>query len=119
MVVAALVVATAAVDAMDPAHRHVPLCPLHAATGWWCPLCGGLRATQALAHGNVATALHDNAVFVASVPVLAWFALDGLVRLRSARPPRAWGRTARVMVVVVAVGFTVLRNLPVARSLRP
>ena len=26
-----------------PDRNHVPLCPLHALTGIWCPFCGGLR----------------------------------------------------------------------------
>ena len=110
---------TAAVDAMDPAHRHVPLCPLHAVTGWWCPLCGGLRATQAVAHGNVAAALHDNAVLLASVPVLAWLWLDWLGRVRSDRSPPALPGAARIAVVAVLVAFTVLRNLPGAQAWHP
>jgi Protein of unknown function (DUF2752) len=97
----------------------VPLCPFHAVTGWWCPLCGGLRAAQALSHGKVAAALHDNVVLVAALPLLALFWLDWLLRARADRPPRALSRAAGVTVVVALVGFTIVRNLPWAGALRP
>lgn len=97
----------------------MPLCPLHAATGWWCPLCGGLRATQALSHGDVAAALHDNALLLGSLPLLVWWWVDWIVRARADRAPRVLQRGAGLVVVLVLVGFTVVRNLPGAEALRP
>src|SRR5262249_58881390 len=72
--VAALGLAAAVADvAFDPVHRHVPLCPFHPVTGWWCPLCGGLRAADSLVHGHIGAALHYNGLFVAPLPpVLFW-----------------------------------------------
>jgi hypothetical protein len=49
--------AVAAVAAVDPDRRDIPLCPLHAMTGLLCPLCGGLRAVNHLAHGHLGAAL--------------------------------------------------------------
>ena len=103
--------------AFDPAHRHVPLCPFHALTGGWCPLCGGLRAADALAHLQWRAAVHDNVLLVAALPVLAlwwvqWVRRDG-------RPGRPLGRTAVAAIVLVAAAFTVVRNLPFAHALRP
>jgi Protein of unknown function (DUF2752) len=105
--------------AFDPVHRHVPLCPFHALTGWWCPLCGGLRAADRLAHGNVVAALHDNTLLVASIPLLLLFWLDAMRRARAGRPARRMPRAVAVAAVVIAAGFTVLRNLPFAGALRP
>jgi hypothetical protein len=102
--------------AFDPAHRHVPLCPFHALTGGWCPLCGGLRAADALAHLQWRAALHDNVVFVLALPLIAlWW-----VRwVRDGRPSHRLGRGAVVAIVLVGVAFTIVRNLPFAHALRP
>lgn len=106
--------ATALVVAFDPVHRHVPLCPMRALTGWWCPLCGGLRAVDSLAHGQFGAALHYNVLFVAVLPVVfGWW----LGWLRTGRPRQLPSRSM-TMRVVVAVAFTVLRNLPFALTLR-
>jgi len=118
-VAAAAGAALAADVAFDPVHRHVPLCPFHTVTGLWCPLCGGLRAADSLAHLQVMTALHDNAVFVLALPLIALWWVDWAVRSRSGRPPRTQPRYAVTALVLVAVAFTVLRNLPFAHALRP
>lgn len=112
-------VGVAADVAFDPAHRHVPLCPFHAMTGGWCPFCGGLRAVDALAHGQLATALRDNAVFVAAIPFVLVLWLDWAQRRRSGQPTRRVSRVAVVGTVAVLVAFTVVRNLPFATGLRP
>ncbi len=112
-------VGTMGVMVMDPVRRHVPLCPFHAATGLQCPLCGGLRAVQALMHGDVMTALHGNLLFVASLPLLGVLWLDALHRGRTGRPRRVLPRWTPFAVVGVAVVFTVVRNLPGAQALRP
>jgi hypothetical protein len=101
--------------AFDPAHRHVPLCPFHAVTGWWCPLCGGLRAASALAHLDLRAALHDNVVFVLALPLIAWW---WLAWLRTGRP-RRFTRAGVVGLIVLGVAFTLVRNLPGGEALRP
>jgi Protein of unknown function (DUF2752) len=116
---AGLAAATAAVDVMDPAHRHVPLCPFHAVTGWWCPLCGGLRAAQALSHADLTTALHDNVLVVAAVPVLLWFGLDRVLRSGSSRPAAVRSRGVGTAVVILLTAFAIARNLPWLAMLRP
>jgi Protein of unknown function (DUF2752) len=110
---AVLGVGLAADVAFDPVHRHVPLCPFHAVTGWDCPLCGGLRAVDLLAHGDIAGSLRANAVLLVLLPVLAvWFQI---VRQRSITVPR-WAVTAGV---VLLAAFTIMRNLPGLDALRP
>jgi hypothetical protein len=113
---AALGAAALALDvAFDPVHRHVPLCPFHVVTGWWCPLCGGLRAADSLAHGQLGAALHYNVLFVAALPFALLLWLDWL---RTGRLRGAESRRALTVLLVVAVVFTVLRNLPFAATLR-
>jgi hypothetical protein len=115
-----LAAAVAADVAFDPQHRHVPLCPFHALTGWWCPLCGSLRAADALAHLRLGSALHDNVLFVLAVPLLALWWLDWAVRSRSGQTgPRRLSRPVVAALVLVAVVFTVVRNLGPFAALRP
>jgi hypothetical protein len=117
---AALAGAALAADvAFDPAHRHVPLCPLHALTGLWCPLCGGLRAADALAHGQWITALHDNALFVAALPLIVAGWLYWVAGAHRGVPRRMPTRHLMPVVVVLAVAFTLVRNLPFATALQP
>jgi len=87
-------------------------CPVAALTGLWCPACGGLRATHDLAHGDLAGAWSMNPLWVLVIPVVV--ALWGRWLVRSARGRRAtpaptW---AAWLLLVVLVGFGVLRNVP-------
>lgn len=110
--------ALAADVAFDPHRRHVPLCPLHALTGLWCPLCGGLRAADSLAHGRIIAALHENALLVTSLPLLVacWF--YWLVQSSAGHgPAMRIGRLAPVLIAI-ALGFAVVRNLPFVPGLR-
>lgn len=84
--------------AFDPAVTWwFPSCPLHALTGWQCPLCGSLRAVHALLTGSPLAALAFNPLtivllaawtiarartvaFVFSAPGLALMAGFGLLR---------------------------------------
>jgi len=113
---AGLLAATAIVAAVDP-HQpgHYPLCPFRAVTGLDCPLCGSLRATHDLAHGQLATAASENLLLVLAAPLLAlgWV---GWVR-RSWRsggrsPAPSTSTRTQVLVVAVLVVFMVARNSP-------
>jgi hypothetical protein len=108
-----VVLATALLAVRDP---HVAGsyggCPLFALTGILCPACGGLRATHDLAHADLAGAWSMNPLWVLAVPVVLvlwgrWVARAA--QGRRARPAPAW--TAWLLLVVV-VGFGVLRNVP-------
>lgn len=85
-------------------------CPLRQFTGLDCPLCGATRATLALLRGDVATALDHNLLYVLALPILGLLVLLWVVRGRSP----AWIKTpvATWSVVVVAVAFGIVRNLP-------
>ena len=113
---AAMLSATAVVALVDP-HQpgHYPLCPFRALTGLDCPFCGGLRATNDLAHGHLAAAASHNLLLVVSVPllVLGWLTwLRRVARPGSARTATATSGRAQVAVLVVLVAFAVVRNTP-------
>ncbi|ASR54467.1 DUF2752 domain-containing protein [Cellulomonas sp. PSBB021] len=115
-----VLVGTAAVALRDP---HVSgsygYCPLYAATGLFCPACGGLRATHDLAHGDLAAAWSMNPLWVALVPVVValwvWWAVR-VARGRAAPLLPSW--SAWLFLTLLAV-FGVLRNLPGLEALAP
>lgn len=84
-----------------------PTCPFKLITGWNCPFCGGLRMTHDLLHGDFAAAAVDNIFLLVGLPL---FAIWGLWRLR--RGNRMLPRSAFVALLVGAVAWTVVRNLP-------
>jgi hypothetical protein len=112
-----VLLATAYIRAVDPNQPgHYPLCPTLALLGIDCPGCGGLRATHALANGDIATALDNNALFVVLVPVLVgvwalWLyrAWTGVTPART--PTRDLvSRAAPMVIIIVAMTFAVVRN---------
>ena|SRR5690348_723402 len=101
-------------------HGFYPVCEFHQLTGLNCPGCGGTRAVYQLLHGHFLKALQDNALAVLFLAGLAgravWFEIQ-TVRRRPAGsflPPKfLWS------LLIVAVVFTVLRNLPAFSFLSP
>jgi hypothetical protein len=113
---AAAVGVTAYVGLVDPSGGGAyPLCPSRVVLGLDCPACGGLRGTHDLLNGDVVGALDHNLL----LPVL--LAVLGVSFALWLRPlvggTSGWLRLPRwslAVGAVVAVAFTVLRNLPVA-----
>ncbi|MBB5931814.1 DUF2752 domain-containing protein [Streptomyces echinatus] len=107
-----------AVDPNEPG--HYPVCPLYRLTGLYCPGCGGLRSAHALVHGDLLTALRDNAAGVAACLGLAVLWALRTVRTARGRPPRTVPGPAHLWTVgALLLVFTVVRNLPAGGWLRP
>lgn len=101
-------------------HGFYPTCLFHALTGLYCPGCGGTRALYALLHGHFRLALKDNALFMLALAVVAvWSAR--FVWLKSRSRPAAFNVPPKVlwMSLVLALVFTVVRNLPGFEWLSP
>jgi hypothetical protein len=83
-VVAAGLVGAAAVWPLLPVHPPL-VCPLRAATGVPCPLCGMTRACVAAAHGHLATSLAFNpaGVLVVIAAVVALVRPQVFTRVRA------------------------------------
>lgn len=101
-------------------HAFYPVCQFHQLTGLNCPGCGATRALYALLHGEVSTALRDNALFLLTMTGVLlrgiWFA-TGKLRHRPVEEifPKQWIWP----FLVIALVFTVLRNLPAFSFLSP
>jgi hypothetical protein len=96
-------------------NRFLPQCLFHLATGWHCPGCGNTRATWSLLHGDIGAAARQNALFVATLPLMlyggfrVWHRwLWGGHRFR----PIPWQAWHGWLIVAVILVFSVLRNLP-------
>jgi hypothetical protein len=101
--------ASAYIAIVDP-HRPTSVflaCPFKAITGLNCPACGGLRMTHDLLHGDLAAAVVDNVYLLMGLPLLlTWL----LVRWRQRKP--LMSTPAVIVIVVSALTWTVVRNLP-------
>lgn len=106
---AVLVGALGYVGLADP-HRPAslfPPCPFKLLTGWNCPACGGLRMTHDLLHGDLGAAVADNVFLLVGLPALAFWVL---LRLRQQK--RVFSPPALIVMALLAVTWTVGRNLP-------
>jgi len=97
------------VGMVDPHNTNsvYPLCPFKWLTGWNCPFCGGLRMTHDLLHGDLLATINDNVFLLVGIPMLAGWVL---FRRRHGQPPLPV--PAMVTILVAAIAWTVLRNLP-------
>ena len=98
-------------------------CPWLTLTGYYCPGCGGLRAVNDLAHGDIIAAASSNLVFVVMIPVLVlWWVQWTRRAWTGAEPPEPGVQHPGVWIAVftvVMVAFGVLRNLPAGSWLAP
>lgn len=122
LVIGGLALTTLALHVRDP-HQQGSwgLCP-SAALGVYCPGCGGLRAVNDLTNGDVAAAASSNLLLIALLPVavvlLGRWAYDSWTgRARTLDERRV--RPVLIALGVVALAFTVLRNLPAGSWLAP
>lgn len=90
-----------------------PGCPLREATGWDCPGCGGMRATHALATGDLAGALDHNLVITLLLPVAVVLWAAWLLRSLGVRVPALPrpGRAAWWALGLLLAAFTITRNI--------
>jgi hypothetical protein len=91
---------------------HYPACFLLSTTGYYCPTCGGTRATYDLLHGDVAGAFARNPL----VPLLYLAIAVGLgyrwVRRRRGLPALSVPNWVFPAAAVALLVFGVLRNIP-------
>ena len=122
LVIGGLALTTLALHVRDP-HQQGSwgLCP-SAALGVYCPGCGGLRAVNDLTRGDLGAAVSSNLLVVTLLPLavflLGRWALDSWAG-RSRGLEERHVRPIMIAFGVVALAFTVLRNLPVGSWLAP
>lgn len=101
----------------DPSQTALyPVCWFYQLTGLACPGCGALRALHQLFHGHLTEAFRLNPVLILALPFLFWVLARIAAReLAGMNLPRlAIGRVGLLALLALAVGFWILRNLPLA-----
>ncbi|MDS1114546.1 DUF2752 domain-containing protein [Gordonia westfalica] len=93
----------------------LPVCPTKLLLDVTCPGCGSQRALYSLLHGDLPAALHYNAVGVLAIGLLLLAFGAYCLRLWTGRRIRGWQnmRWSAVVVLVVVLGWFVVRNVPV------
>jgi hypothetical protein len=115
------IAAAAVLFFFDPTKNNFyPVCQFHALTGFYCPGCGGTRATYQLLHGNLLMALHENAFYVVTLVALAirglWYGKQKICQ----EPAGLFVSPAALWVfLILGVVFGMLRNLPACAFLAP
>ncbi len=101
-------------------------CPVHALTGWWCPMCGLTRGTARLLRGDVggAVAMNPLTPLVVTVVVIAWTLAAQRAMGRADGGLRRWAtriaaRLTGPAAVAGLLAFGVLRNVPGLHWLAP
>lgn len=97
-------------------------CPFYTLTGLYCPGCGSGRAVQALYHGHVVQAVRYNTLLpVLGLPAFAVLAHEYLRIVFPALKLRPVYISQPVVkaVIVIVIGFWVLRNVPALSFLAP
>jgi Protein of unknown function (DUF2752) len=108
--------ASLALHLRDPHVGHSwGICPLYALTGLYCPGCGGLRGVNDLTNGHIVQATSSNLLLVLAVPFAAlcfarWS--HGAWTGRDIRAVPELPKSVTTALVVLAVAFTLARNLP-------
>jgi hypothetical protein len=98
--------------AFDPNKVPIfPTCLFHDLTGLDCPGCGAQRALHQLLHGNLIAAVRLNAMFVVSLPLVAWFGGRWLLKTSRGELTPLNARWLWFYLTAWLV-FGVLRNLP-------
>lgn len=111
---AAGVAAAAYLYGTDPHHpgHWLPRCPFNWLTGLLCPVCGATRMAYDLLHRDPVRACHDNALLFLVTPLAVWAVARWLAEgVRGRRWKPVLGARAQYGVLVVAVAWTVVRNL--------
>ncbi|HJQ04027.1 MAG TPA: DUF2752 domain-containing protein [Nocardioides sp.] len=123
LVAGGLAAATIALHLRDP-HQHGSwgVCPTYALFGVYCPGCGGLRAVNDLTDLHLGAAASSNLLFIASLPLLAFFFVrwvHGCWTGEHWQPSQRAVNLGGVAIGVLMVVFTVLRNTTAGAWLAP
>ena len=89
----------------SPHGKWLPKCMFYRWTGLYCPGCGATRALSSLLRGDIRASLHNNAMLVPMLSLIAVMLLKPEISLK---------RPVAIAIIAVILAFTILRNIPYA-----
>jgi hypothetical protein len=99
----------------DPSSESFfPTCPLYAATGLACAGCGLTRATHAIIHGDLFSALRFNLLspFVTTLLGYTWVSLLSFAARGKSLSFTLLTGKASTAILVILIAFSIVRNIP-------
>ncbi|MBO5416952.1 MAG: DUF2752 domain-containing protein [Clostridia bacterium] len=94
-----------------------PPCLFYKLTGFYCVGCGSGRAFMALLHGNLYAAFRLQPLMMLFLPIICYFCLKKYIAFVFGRDilpfPKIRMSFVGILVLVLIIGFWVLRNIPV------
>lgn len=96
----------------NPEEYPFPQCPFYLLTGFECPGCGSQRALYQLLHLNIVQAFRYNALFVISIPFLAFLVLADMLKHRF---PKMYVASRNTIMswcaLAIIILWTIVRNI--------
>ena len=91
-------------------------CIFHKVTGLYCPGCGITRAIRCLLRGNVQESIHNNLLLYTVIPLLC---ISNIIYRLTKRKYKKTYNTILILLLICALSYGVLRNLPQFPYLAP
>ena len=115
MPLAAILCAAAILFVFPPEqYDFYPQCPFHQLLNLQCPGCGATRALAELLHGDLAAAIHFNALVIAVFPLAAAYGIFAYAKYLKREPigPPTLPLSSVYAALGITLVFGVIRNLP-------
>ncbi len=93
---------------------YTPKCYFHSFTGLHCPGCGSQRALHEILHGNIWTGFKHNFLILLAILIIGYKFYIYYVNTikKQAKKNLLQHNAAPWLILVIVLGFWVLRNLP-------
>ena len=98
-----------------------PSCPFHSMTGLHCPGCGSQRAIYDLLHANFLAAFSHNPLIVLGIATGLYKTILWLKYSNSKAAPNNlfYHKNTPWIILILVIGFWILRNIPLLSYLQP
>jgi len=98
-----------------------PSCPFHSLTGLYCPGCGSQRAIYDLLHAKFLRAFSHNPLLILGILTGVYKAMLWVKYPNSKDAPNnlLYHQRTPWVVLIIIIGFWILRNIPLLSYLQP